>query len=257
MPSGKVYIIGAGCGTADYLTLRAYKLLQQAEVLVYDALVDPAIIALRAATCETCFVGKRGGQPSIKQPEIDRLLVQYCQQGKQVIRLKTGDPFIFGRTTTEIQALKAANCQFEVIPGISSVLAAPLLAAIPLTDRVLSRSFTVVSAHAPDELDWETLAAVDTLVILMGGRTLPTIIDRLLSHSKSAQTAVAIIQWAGQPQQQIWTGILADIVFQTKGEKLSPCVIVIGEVVRLREFLVPDDATNPTHSHNPAFDEEI
>jgi siroheme synthase len=131
MPSGQVYIVGSGCGTPDYLTLRAYKLLQQAEVLVYDALVDDAIAALVPETCIKCFVGKRGGQPSAKQSDIDRLLVEHCQQGKQVVRLKTGDPFIFGRTTSEIQALKVANCAFEIVPGISSALAAPLFAAIP------------------------------------------------------------------------------------------------------------------------------
>lgn len=240
LSNGQVYIVGAGCGTADYLTLRAYQLLQQAEVLVYDALVDPEIVAMVPDTCEQCFVGKRGGQSSINQAEIDRLLVQYCQQGKQVVRLKTGDPFIFGRTTSEIQALKAANCRFEVIPGISSILAAPLFAAIPLTDLVLSKAFTVMSGHDLDNLDWVTLAAVDTLVILMGGRTLPDIIDRLLTHDKLPQSAIAIIQWAGQPQQKIWTGTLANILFQTKGEQLSPCVIVIGEVVKLREFLQPD-----------------
>ncbi len=237
MPRGKVYIVGAGCGTVDDLTLRAYRLLQRAEVLVYDALIDPDILQLVPETCERCFVGKRGGQASIQQAQIDQLLVQYCQQDYMVIRLKTGDPFIFGRTTSEIQALKAAYCDFEVIPGLSSALAAPLFAAIPLTDRVLSRSFTVVSTHAPDVLDWETLAAVDTLVILMGGRQLAAIIDRLLAHNKSAQTAIAIIQWAGQSKERIWTGTLADIVYQTKGETLSPCVMVIGEVVRLREFL--------------------
>jgi uroporphyrin-III C-methyltransferase len=234
---GKAYIVGAGCGSPDNLTLRAYRLLQQAEVLVYDALVDADIVAIVPATCIQIFVGKRGGQPSAKQADIDRLLVQHCQQGKQVVRLKTGDPFIFGRTTSEIQALKAANCEFEVIPGISSALAAPLFAAIPLTDLVLSRSFTVVSAHAPDDLDWQMLSAVDTLVVLMGGRMLGDLVDRLLAHNKSAQSPIAIIQWAGKPEQRIWTGTLADIVYQTKGETLSPCVMVIGEVVRLREFL--------------------
>jgi uroporphyrinogen III methyltransferase/synthase len=119
-------------------------------------------------------------------------------------------------------------------------LAGPLFAAIPLTDLVLSRSFTVVSAHDPDILDWETLAVVDTLVILMGGRSLSETIDRLLAHGRSAQTAIAIIQWAGQSNQRVWTGTLADIVYKTKGETLSPCVIVIGEVVRLREFLISE-----------------
>jgi uroporphyrin-III C-methyltransferase len=238
MTSGKAYLVGSGCGTSDYLTVRAYNLLQRAEVLIYDALVDQAIADLVSDNCLKCFVGKRGGQPSAKQVEIDQLIVEHCLQGKQVVRLKSGDPFIFGRSTSEIQALKAAGCDYEIVPGISSALAAPLFAAIPLTDVVLSRAFTVVSAHEPDLLDWDNLSAVDTLVILMGGRHLADLVDRLLAHGKSAQSAIAIIQWAGQPEQRIWTGTLADIVFQTKGESLSPCIIVVGEVVRLREFLV-------------------
>jgi uroporphyrin-III C-methyltransferase len=235
--TGKAYIVGSGCGTPDYLTLRAYRLLQQAEVLIYDALVDEAIAALVPETCIKCFVGKRGGQPSVKQAEIDRLLVNYCLQDKQVVRLKSGDPFIFGRSTSEIQALKLAGCDYEIVPGISSALAAPLFAGIPLTDVVLSRAFTVVSAHEPDQLDWVTLSAIDTLVILMGGRMLADLVDRLFAHNKPSQSAIAIIQWGGQPEQRIWTGTLADIVYKTKGETLSPCVMVIGEVVRLREFL--------------------
>jgi uroporphyrin-III C-methyltransferase len=237
MASGKVYIVGSGCGTPDYLTVRAYNLLQQAEVLIYDALVDEAIADLVSDACLKCFVGKRGGQPSVKQVEIDQLIVEYCLQGKQVVRLKSGDPFIFGRSISEIQALRAAGCEYDIVPGISSALAAPLFAAIPLTDVVLSRAFTVVSAHEPDLLDWDNLAAVDTLVILMGARHLADLVDRLLAHGKPAQSAVAIIQWAGQPEQRIWIGSLADIGFKTKGESLSPCIIVVGEVVRLREFL--------------------
>ncbi len=237
MMTGKAYIVGSGCGTPDYLTLRAYKLLQQAEVLIYDALVDATIVALVPATCTQCFVGKRGGQPSTNQAEIDQLIVAHCLAGKQVVRLKSGDPFIFGRSTSEIQALKASGCAYEIIPGISSALAAPLFAAIPLTDVVLSRAFTVVSAHEPDQLNWVTLSAIDTLVILMGGSLLADLVDRLLAHDKPAESAIAIIQWAGQPEQRIWTGTLANIVYKTKGETLSPCVMVIGEVVRLREFL--------------------
>jgi uroporphyrin-III C-methyltransferase len=237
MEKGKVYIVGSGCGTIDYLTVKAYRLLQQAEVLVYDALVDQDMTQLVPTSCLLCFVGKRGGEPSPKQTQIDQLLVEHCLQGKQVVRLKSGDPFIFGRTTSEIQALKASGCEFEIVPGISSALAAPLFAGIPLTDLVLSKAFTVVSAHDLEPLDWETLAAIETLVILMGGRNLAAIVDRLLTHHKATTSAIAIIQWAGQPEQRIWTGSLADIVYKIKGESLSPCVMVIGEVVRLREFL--------------------
>ncbi|HEY9872352.1 MAG TPA: uroporphyrinogen-III C-methyltransferase [Candidatus Obscuribacterales bacterium] len=235
--TGKVYLVGAGPGDVAYLTVRAQQLLAQAEVLVYDALVDAQLLQLVPNDCLKLDVGKRGGRPSTPQAEIDRLLVEQCLQGKQVVRLKSGDPFIFGRTTSEIQALVANNCPFEVVPGISSALAAPMLAGIPLTDPVLSRGFAVVTAHEPDALDWEALARLETLVILMGGRQLGEIVYQLHRYGRSLQTPIAIIRWAGSPQQQVWTANLGNIVEQTTGVSLSPVVIVIGEVVRLRQYL--------------------
>ena len=234
---GKVFLVGAGLGDVAYLTVRSHQLLTQAEVLVYDALVDAQLLQLVSSQCRKFDVGKRGGKPSTPQAEINQLLVEQCQQGKQVVRLKSGDPFIFGRSSSEIQALIAAGCPFEVVPGISSALAAPLLAGIPLTDPVMSRGFAVVTAHEPEALDWETLAPMETLVILMGGRYLDKIVQHLQRHGRSHQTPIAIIRWAGCPQQYIWTGTLADIVEQTTGVSLSPVVIVIGEVVGLRDYM--------------------
>jgi len=234
---GKVFLVGAGLGDVAYLTVRSHQLLTQAEVLVYDALVDAQLLQLVSSQCRKFDVGKRGGKPSTPQAEINQLLVEQCQQGKQVVRLKSGDPFIFGRSSSEIQALIAAGCPFEVVPGISSALAAPLLAGIPLTDPVMSRGFAVVTSHEPEALDWETLARMETLVILMGGRYLGKIVQHLERHGRSHQTPIAIIRWAGCPQQYIWTGTLADIVEQTTGVSLSPVVIVIGEVVGLRDYM--------------------
>ncbi len=234
-----VYLLGCGCGTVDYLTVRGYELLKRADVVVFDALIDQDLLDLLPLNCDRINVGKRGGQPSLKQSEIDRILVNACNGKACVIRLKTGDPFIFGRTTSEIQALRNAGINYEVIPGISSAIAAPLFASIPLTDAVLSRSFTVLSAHEPDTIDWAIFAPLDTLVILMGARSLPQIVSALVNQSRSTETAIAIIRWAGQPEQQVWVGTLGNIVQITKGESLSPCIIVIGEVVRLREFLLP------------------
>jgi uroporphyrinogen III methyltransferase/synthase len=219
--------------------VQAQQLLAQAEVLVYDALVDSDLLGLVPETCVKLDVGKRGGQPSMPQAEINQLLVQHCQQGRRVMRLKSGDPFIFGRAQAEIEALRAAGCAFEVVPGLSSALVAPLLAGIPLTDPVLSRCFAVLTAHQPDALDWQTLAQLETLVILMGGKTLPEIVERLRQHGRSPQTSIAIIRWAGHPQQQIWEGNLTDILVKTTGVSCSPCVIVIGEVVGLRNYLQP------------------
>ncbi|MEO1376056.1 MAG: uroporphyrinogen-III C-methyltransferase [Cyanobacteria bacterium J06635_10] len=234
--TGKVYLVGAGPGDMDYLTVKAYKLLAQAAVLVYDALVDVQLLELSPDNCLKVCVGKRGGLPSTPQEKINELLVKYCQEGKLVIRLKSGDPFIFGRCILEIQALKAHRCDFEVIPGLSSALAAPMLAGIPLTDAVMSRCFAVLSAHQPDNLDWEALSRLDTLVILMGGQHLSEIIHQLIKYGKNKSTAVAIIRLAGTPEQQVWTGTLSTIVEQVSNVRLSPAVITIGEVVRLRGF---------------------
>lgn len=238
--SGKVFLVGSGPGDIANLTLRAYQLLTQAEVLVYDALVDSQFLELVPETCLKLNVGKRGGQPSMKQSDIDRLLVEQCQQDRKVVRLKSGDPFIFGRTTSEIQALKQAGCEFEVVPGVSSALAAPLLANIPLTDPVLSRCFAVLTAHEPERLNWEALSQLDTLVILMGGKHLPLIVEELQRHGKSKEASIAIVRWAGHANQEVWISTLAEILSQVDPKALSPCVIVIGEVVNLRPFLLPD-----------------
>lgn len=236
-PQGRVYLVGAGPGSADYFTLQAQAVLQRADYLVYDALVDPTVLDWLPTECAQINVGKRGGGSSTPQTEINQLLVDLCSQGQQVVRLKSGDPFIFGRTSSEIQALKQAHCQFEVLPGISSALAAPLLAGIPLTDAVLSQGFAVVTAHNPDLLDWAALARMQTLVILMGGRTLPEICQQLIGHQRRPETPVAIVRWASRPEQQVWEGTLLTIERVTKGEQLSPCVIIVGEVVGLRPYL--------------------
>lgn len=234
---GKVYLIGAGIGDLNYLTIKAKNLLQQAEVLIYDDLIDISLLNLVPSHCLKIHAGKRGGQVSISQLQINQWLVAYCQQGYQVIRLKSGDPFVFGRSEPEIEALAQANCSYEVIAGLSSALAAPVLAGIPLTHKTLSRYFTVLSGHQCDRLDWSALAKIDTLVILMGGATLPEIIGYLLKNGRSSATPIAIIRYAGRPQQKIWIGTLIDIVDQVRGCSLSPAVILIGEVVTLRKSM--------------------
>jgi uroporphyrinogen III methyltransferase/synthase len=154
--------------------------------------------------------------------------------GKQVVRLKSGDPLVFGRIHSEVKALRAAHCPFELVPGIASALAAPLLAGIPLTHRESGRCFAILTAHDPDVLDWPSLARLDTLVILMGGSALPRVVEKLLEHGRSPETPIAILRHAGQPDSQQWFGILATIVNQTAGQSLSPAIMVIGDVVKLR-----------------------
>ena len=232
--NGKVYLVGSGIGNINYLTLRAYNLLSQAEVLIYDALVDNNLLNLVPDNCLIINVGKRGGQPSTKQNKINYLLINYCSQGKQVVRLKSGNPIIFGRINEEIKALQEANCNYELVPGISSALAAPLLTGIPLTDKENSHCFTVLTGHQPDLLDWETLAKIDTLVILMGTRNLETIVNKLISHERSPDEPIAIIQNSGSEQEKVYIGTLKTIIEQVSGLSLSPAIIVIGNVVNLR-----------------------
>lgn len=231
LPISTVALVGSGPGGIAYLTMQAVERIQQAEVLICDALVDEDVLALAPPGCDIVVVGKRGGQPSVAQADIDRLLVYYAQQGKRVVRLKSGDPFIFGRASSELTALTTAGYTYEVVPGLSSALTAPLLAGIPLTDPSLSCCFAVCSAHNPALLNWLALAQLDTLVLLMGAQQLPAIVDHLSRAGRPLTTPVAVIQWAGRANQRIWRGTLATIVTQTIGESLSPAVIVIGEVV--------------------------
>ncbi len=237
--TGIVYLVGSGPGSVDYLTVKAHRMLQQAEVVVYDALVDAEALTLTPASCICIDVGKRGGKPSTPQETINRILVEHCQQGKQVVRLKSGDPFVFGRCMSEIEALQSAGCLYELVPGLSSALAAPLLANIPLTDPVLSQGFSVMSGHRADALNWDVLAQMDTLVVLMGTQQLGMIVASLIDRGRSPKTPIAIIQWASHPQQRIWTGTLESIGQKTSRQSLSPAVMVIGEVVGLMPYITP------------------
>ncbi|MEM6450492.1 MAG: uroporphyrinogen-III C-methyltransferase [Cyanobacteria bacterium P01_D01_bin.105] len=234
---GKVHLLGAGTGDIRYLSVHGQRLLGQADALVYDALVDSSLLQEIPLHCEQHFVGKRGGAPSVSQDKINQLLVELAGVGKQVVRLKSGDPFIFGRAAAEIQALRAANCDFEVVPGLSSVLVAPLLAGIPLTDPVLSRGFGAFTAHDLAALDWAALGRLETLVFLMGGRQLTAICHHLIDHGKRPETPMAVVRWASQPQQQIWQGTLLSMPQIVAGQTLSPCVLIVGEVVGLRSYL--------------------
>lgn len=235
---GKVYFVGAGIGQLDHLTIAAQSKLRLAEVLIYDALVNTHLLTLVPPNCACLPVGKRGGQPSLQQREINELIVNHCQMGKRVVRLKSGDPFIFGRCFSEIQALMDEGCAYEVVPGLSSALAAPLLAGIPLTDPQLSRCFGVITAHDLTALNWSALSGLDTLVVLMGGRNLSELVNQLLHWGRSPKTPIAIIRWAGHPQQFTWTGRLANIVAQVGTDAVAPSVIIIGDVVELRDKIM-------------------
>ncbi|MGK7907922.1 MAG: uroporphyrinogen-III C-methyltransferase [Synechococcus sp.] len=237
---GLVYFIGAGLGQLDSLSYRGWQVLQQAEVALIDDLADSQVLSLLPNYCKRIHVGKRGGKPSVPQDEINRLSIAYCQQGLKVMRLKSGDPGIFGRLVQEVQALNQAGCPYEVIPGISSAIAGPLLAGIPLTATNLSHSFAVSTAHDPDLLAWEGLAQLDTLVFLMGTRTLDQICQNLIHSGKPVETPIALIRHSGRPQQRVWVGQLGTFAatMASQAGSLSPAAIVVGEVVTLREDLM-------------------
>jgi uroporphyrin-III C-methyltransferase len=226
-----VYFVGAGIGGVDYLTVKAARIIAEAEVIIYDALVDTQILDLTSSDCIKICVGKRGGKISTSQESINDLLVTYAQEYNKVIRLKSGDCGIFGRIHSELEVLQAINSNIEFIPGVSSAFAAPLLANIMLTEKNDSRCITIVTGHNPDSLNWAILSQVDTLVILMAGKNLSIIIEKLQLYGRSPDFPVAIIKNGGSSQQQVWKGRLDNIVEKTLNISLSPCIIVIGKVV--------------------------
>jgi len=241
---GRVFLVGAGPGDPGLLTLKGLAALERAEVVVYDHLISRDLLDLAPGSAERIYVGKEVGAHSRSQEEINRLLVERALRGKSVVRLKGGDPFVFGRGGEEAAALAEAGVPFEVVPGVSSAVAVPAYAGIPLTHRGLSSSFAVVTGHEDSgkgepSVDWEGLAtAVDTLVVLMGVRTLPRIVTSLLAHGRSAETPVALIRWGTTEAQQTIIGTLGDIVGKAEAARLEPPVVaVIGQVVTLREHL--------------------
>ncbi len=246
---GKVYLAGAGLGDPELMTRKVERILKEADVILYDNLVGDEIKEeLRRMKAELIYVGKRGGHHTYSQDEINRMLVEYAKQGKKVVRLKGGDPFLFGRGGEEAQTLVEMGIEVEVIPGITSALAVPALAGIPVTHRDLSSCVTFVTGHEAEEKDetainWSALSELGgTIVILMGVKNLKTNIERLLDAGMDPETPVAIIENGATPEQRVTTGYLKNIVSIAKKERVKPpAVIVIGDVVRLREVLAETD----------------
>jgi uroporphyrinogen III methyltransferase/synthase len=244
MMHGKVYLVGAGPGDPGLITVRGLEVIRQADVVIYDRLVHPDLVRQAPAHAVRIYVGKEAGLHCVPQSQINDLLMVYAQHGALVVRLKGGDPFVFGRGGEEAEALATAGIAFEIVPGVSSVVAVPAYAGIPLTHRTLSSSFAVVTGHEENgkrtsAVDWETLAtAVDTLVVLMGVKSLRQIVTQLLLHGRSPETLVALIRWGTTAHQQTITGTLANIADKAEEAALeSPVVTVVGEVVRLRDHL--------------------
>ena len=242
--TGKVYLVGAGPGDAGLLTLRGAELLRRAEVIVYDALVNRELLALAPESAEIIYGGKRSRDHAIPQGDLNRLLVEKAREGKTVVRLKGGDPYVFGRGGEEATELQEDNVPFEVVPGISSIVAAPNYAGIPLTHREHCSSFTVITGHEdPDKaetaIDWERIAREPgTKVVLMGVERIGKITAALKENGLAGDTPVAMVRWGTTGRQQTISGTLdtiADAVAET-GFK-APAVTIIGGVSRLRDSL--------------------
>jgi len=237
---GKVWLVGAGPGDPELLTLKARRLLEEADVILFDRLLSPEILGWAGEGAEMIDVGKLPGRHKLTQEEINALLVEKGREGKIVVRLKGGDPFVFGRGGEEGLALAAAKVPFEVVPGVTSAISVPAGAGIPVTHRSVATAFTVVTGHeepgkAESGLDWENLARnPGTLVILMGVKNIPDITRSLVGHGKDPDTPVAVIERGLRPDQRVTVGNLRTIADIAKSRNVKPpAIIVIGDVVRL------------------------
>ena len=240
--TGKVYIVGAGPGGIDLLTKRAEKVIMEADVILYDELIGDDIKDLLKKTKAILIdVGKRAGKHKKTQDEINKLLVEYAKQGKKVVRLKGGDPFIFGRGGEEAEFLAEHGIPFEVVPGITSAIAVPAYAGIPITHRAFDPAVVFITGReARERLNWDALAKLNaTIVVLMGLSTLDKIVNKLIEHGKDPNTPVAVIERGCTRDQRVVVSNLANIVDVVRANDIrGPAIIVIGEVVKLREKLI-------------------
>lgn len=240
----KVYLIGAGPGDPKLITIKGAEALAKADVVVYDRLVHPAILKHAKSDAEFIYVGKASNLHTMKQEEINRLLVDKAKEGKTIARLKGGDPFVFGRGGEEAEELAREKIEFEVIPGITSAIAVPAYAGIPVTHRKLCSTFGIITGHedpakTESSIKWDKISTgIDTLVFLMGVENLPNIVSELIKHGRPKETPAALIRWGTRAEQETLIGTLDTIVRQAEetGFK-SPAVTVVGEVVNLRDGL--------------------
>ncbi|NJN83181.1 MAG: uroporphyrinogen-III C-methyltransferase [Caldilineaceae bacterium] len=245
-----VYLVGAGPGDPELITVKGLALLRRADAILYDALVSPELLDAAPSGALRIFVGKRAGHHHRTQDEINHLLRDLAQRYPTVVRLKGGDPFVFGRGSEEMLFLRAAGVRVEIVPGVSSALAAPAYAGIPVTHRRVAGNFAVITGHrandASQEQPWEALAKLDTLVILMGLANLDYVMERLLSAGCAADTPAAIISQATFADQQVIAGTVSNLSAQLENTLFtSPATIVVGEVAALAQELHWFPASEP------------
>lgn len=236
----KVYIVGAGPGDVELITLKGLRAIKEADVILYDRLLNEELLTYAKPGAELVFCGKLPNRHAMIQEHINESLVRYAKEGKVVTRLKGGDPFVFGRGAEEAAVLADENIPFEIVPGVTSGIAAPAYAGIPVTHRDLSGSFAIVTGHRQagkdDDLKWESLVNIETLAVYMGVKNLPYIVSQLQRFGKSPQTPVALIHWGTYDKQRTVTGTLETIERIVEEEGIeNPSMIIVGEVVRMRE----------------------
>ena len=238
---GKVYLVGAGPGDPGLITLKGLKLLEKADTVIYDYLANPELLSYCREDVELIYVGKKGGSHTMSQEEINKLLARKALEGKVVVRLKGGDPFVFGRGGEEIEELIKHGIPFEVVPGVTSATAVPAYAGIPVTHRNFTSTLAIITGHEAEgkeesRIDFSALAKIGTLVFLMGVKNLPHIVENLISEGKSKDTPCAVIQWGTTPRQKVASGTLENIVNKVAEAGITaPAIIVVGEVASLRE----------------------
>ncbi len=247
---GKVYLVGAGPGPPELLTLKALELLKAADVIIYDRLIQERVLGFAKSAAERIYMGKPLGKHDSRQDEIHNLLLRKAKEGNLVVRLKGGDPFLFGRGGEEVEFLAEHQVPFEVIPGVSSALAAPLSAGIAVTHRDTASAVAIVTGHEATKnagrMDWATLSRIDTLVFLMVVHNIGRVSQELIAHGRNPTTPAAIIQMAFWPEQKVVTGTLANIAEEATRSGISPpATLVVGEVVRLHEKLKGCDESLP------------
>lgn len=237
--NGIVYIVGAGPGDPGLITVKGLDCLRRADVVLYDRLVAQELLTEVPAHAEMIDVGKEPKRHRRSQAEINALLIEKAREAKIVVRLKGGDPFVFGRGGEECQALAEAGVHYEVVPGVSSAIAVPAYAGIPVTQRGVTTAFTVVAGHtggSDSTIDWQAISRIGTIVFLMGVEHLPEIVSQLIAHGRAADTPAALIQEGTTLNQFVVTGTLIDIVERSR-DVHPPAVLVVGEVVRFHEQL--------------------